>query len=195
MSDMFDVYWRERGIALERSARRNAANAQAIIDEVAAERDAALKKIDVWRSHYMGMTARAEFLLEELDKAHGGPERNPVRMEASEEITMPRGQREGEPIEFHDRVYLMALSGHVKKHASYLGGWRKLLNNHKIFRLSFNWKKYMGAHLDGFEESKEEFTEWVKQNDRAIQAKAHAPSDITDEADADKNSVCSENNS
>ena len=68
MSDMFDVYWRERGIALERSSRRNAARAQQIIDELAEERNAARERADGWQAHSIGPPARAEFLPQRAHK-------------------------------------------------------------------------------------------------------------------------------
>jgi len=182
MSDMFDVYWREYGIAAKQNMaqmRRNAEEAQRIINELAAERDAALKKADVWKAHYIGLDAKAEFLLEELDKAHGGPFLNPVRMLASEDITVPRGPREGQQINVSERVYLEAMWAHIKEKSSYLGGWRKLVGEWKIFGLSSRlWRERAQSALAIYEEHAPGYSERAK---KVLEAHRAAQSEHTEQ--------------
>lgn len=152
MSNISDFYWRERGIALEKSSRRNAARAEEIINELAKERDAARESSDVWQAHYIGLNARAEFLLEELDKAHGGALYNPVRMTASDDITVPHGYRKGQPINFSERVYLVAMNKFIKEKKSYLGDWKRMVEKWRIFGAGTRtWKGNVQQTLDMYE--------------------------------------------
>jgi hypothetical protein len=183
---MFDVYWRERGIALERSSRRNAARAQQIIDELAEERNAARERADVWQAHYIGLHARAEFLLEELDKAHGGAFFNPVRMLASDDITVPRGQREGQPINISERVYLETMNAFIKEKRSYLGGWRKVVKKWNIFGATRpKWKEDAKGALNMYEHYAEGYAERAKQE---LQARRAAQADHQEQPDPSEES-------
>lgn len=190
MSDMFDVYWRERGIALERSSRRNAARAQQIIDELAEERNAALRqrdaareRADVWQAHYIGLNARAEFLLQELDKAYGGAHLNPVRSPASEgEITLPRGPREGEVIDFSELVYLTAMNRHIHEKKSHLGPYQKLIERWKIFGAGTwenQWKERVSHIVEFYENYVPRLTAFAQS------ASPHVENDKIEEAEQD----------
>lgn len=134
MSDMFDTYNRVRANGLSQALKRNGAEAQAIINEVAAERDEALRDVDVWRSHYVGEKARADYLMELLDEKCGGAEFNPAREVASDSIRIPRGEREGQLIQKHDRIYLTAMKNYIAEKVAYVGNWKSLISEYRIFQ-------------------------------------------------------------
>jgi hypothetical protein len=216
MSDMFDVYWQQRAIAGERSARRNAAHAQQIINNTAAERNTARRQRDearrqrdearrqrdearherdrakrtgqVFHAHYVALHARAEFLLEQLDEAYGGPQHNPARMIASEDVTVPRGPREGELIQLHDRVYFAALNSIIKEENYHdLGdGWRDVVKRWGIFGSGENWKEGVKSTLEAFAPHLKAAAERSDKTEQAEQAILSPPPSLQDQSDQDK---------
>lgn len=181
---MSDVYWREYGIAAKQRMnlmRQNAEDAQRIINELVDERNEAQKKADVWQAHYIGLNARAGFLLEELDKAHGGALYNPVRMHASEDITLPNGYRKGQPINFSERVYLVAMNKFIKENMSYLGNW-KVVKKWNIFGLgTLSWREDVQETLDIYEHYAQDYAERVEQE---LQSRRDAQEDHQEQPDS-----------
>ena len=89
---------------------------------------------DIRRVHYLGMEAERDYLLGELDKAHGGAENNPARkpVYTNTDYRIPNGPRKGEFAQTRDHYYFIKVAELIREKFPHLGCWKKLISNSLI---------------------------------------------------------------
>ena len=125
---------------------RDKAALQKALREVMAERDAALKKAqdcDFWddqsRAHHAAEKALRIAAMNELDKACGGADKNPLRKQAytdPDAMRIPSGDRKGEVVTKADHIYLTKFADFCKQ-------------NELIEKWNFckNWKEFLRERI------------------------------------------------
>lgn len=109
----------------------NLAKYRVALREAREERNACMTKLydteflkEQWRTHYSAEKALRIAAMEELDKACGGSENNPLRAQAykdADSFRIPVGKRKGEVVTKADHIFLSKIR--EKFHERYLGKW------------------------------------------------------------------------
>jgi hypothetical protein len=89
---------------------------------------------DIRKAHYLGLEAERDYLLAELDKAHGGAESNPARESVYKDtdIRIWNGPRKGEFVQMRDHHYFIKVAELIREDWPHLGCWKKLISNSLI---------------------------------------------------------------
>lgn len=108
-------------------------------DRTIAERDKEINEtrrdVHARRAHYSGALAMIDYLMKELDQAHGGAEHNPARKPActDESFLIESGPRKGQRPEKRDHVFFDQMARSIKEKYPFLGSWRALLREYNLY--------------------------------------------------------------